>query len=354
MPTGRRSIIFLGYRRTAGSSRRRVELGFGVYRQVPLPAVFTTFRRMARPCDVGNVRPLRRALQSCTSGNKTIREGVSYMQRARLFLIVLSSILLLGPLEEAAPQSPSTQTASSQPLPAATTKETVALPAYDVSAIRAAPDTETGDRHVNTRLNTLDVKNMTPMELLRNVFDVSERRITGLPEWTKHMRLDIDAKTLDTDTARLRNLTGAQRRAMMLALLVDRLGLKWHNEIREMPSYELVVASGGPKLKLTLATGQNSGISVNDTRFRLTNVLVSDLAVVLSDKLERPVVDKTGLSGRYDVVLEWSPDQAGPTSLDASPPLVTVLQEQLGLKLKRSTDPVQIFVIDRLTPPAAN
>ena len=277
------------------------------------------------------------------------------MQRTQSWLIpVLVVLSLVAPALSAYPQSLSSQTSSPQKSSDTTTATDEALPVYEVSAIRSAAETMSGDQHVWTRLNTLDIKNTPPKNLLMSAFDVSEDRIIGLPEWARHARLDIEAKTLEADTARLRNLTSAQRRAMMLALFQDRLGLKWHNETRMLSSYELLIANGGPKLKPTVATNQNGGVSVNDTRFKLTNIPVSELAVVLSGKLGRPVVDKTGLSGRYDVVLEWSPDQVAAPAPDAPPPLLTVLQEQLGLKLKGGTDPVQVFVIDQLTPPSAN
>ncbi len=229
-----------------------------------------------------------------------------------------------------------------------------ALPMYDVSVIRPAAGLENDDRHVRTRLNTLDVKNMPLLYLLENAFDVPKDMIVGLPDWAKHERLDIEAKTLEPDTAELRDLTAAQRRAMMQGLFEDRLGLKWHYETRVLPTYDLLVANGGSKLKPTVATGHNSGISVNDTRFRLTNVPVTDLAVVLSDKLGRPVVNKTGLTGRYDAVMEWTADTVAPSGDADAPPLFTALQEQLGLKLVGGKDPVQVFVIDRLVAPVGN
>jgi uncharacterized protein (TIGR03435 family) len=167
--------------------------------------------------------------------------------------------------------------------------------------------------------------------------------------------MDIEAKTLDPDTARLRDLTGAQRRAMLLTLLQDRLGLSWHLETRTMPTLDLVLASGGPKLQATKAIGENSGRSVNDTRFRLTNVSCADLAVVLAGKLGRPVVDKTGLSGRYDITLQWSSDQPSESgNTQALAPLPVALEEELGLHLKSGSDALPVFVIDRLLRPSAN
>lgn len=251
-----------------------------------------------------------------------------------------------------ASQSPTSQPANTVPAPQTNLVDPV-LPIYDVSVIR--PAATDGDRHVWTRLNTLDVSNMSLKALLMSAFDVPADMIVGLPKWATNMRVDIQAKTLDGDKSRLRDLTTAQRREMMIALFENRLGLKWHNETRMFPTYELSIARGEPKLEPTKSTGHNNGISVNDTRFRLTNVPVSDLAVVLSDKLGRPVVDKTALSGRYDIPLQWSQDDAPPSENPNAPPsLLTALREQLGLRVKSGNDPVQVFVIDQLIQPSAN
>jgi bla regulator protein BlaR1 len=269
-------------------------------------------------------------------------------------VLVLAGIAILALAPSALPKASEVRTPPAQNSPAKATEADAALPVYDVSVIRPSV-AENEDSHVWTKLNSLEVRNISLMHLLESAFDVPEDMIVGLPEWAEHERLDIDAKTLDPEKAQLRELTAPQRRAMMQALFEDRLGLKWHYETRVLPSYDLLVAKGGPKLKLTVAKGHNGGTSVNDARFRLTNVPVSGLAVVLSDKLGRPVVDKTGLTGRYDMDLVWSPDLAVPSGEpDAPPPLFTALQEQLGLKLEGGKDSVQVFVIDQLTPPTAN
>ena len=133
-------------------------------------------------------------------------------------VVLLAGVSLLAPAQDASPQSQA--------------KADAALPMYDVSVIRPAAGLENGDRHVWTRLNTLDVKNMPLLNLLQSAFDVPRDMIIGLPEWAKHERLDIEAKTLDPDTAGLRELTAVQRRAMLQALFKDRLGLQWHYETR--------------------------------------------------------------------------------------------------------------------------
>ena len=229
-----------------------------------------------------------------------------------------------------------------------------AVPSYDISVIRSGAS-ENGDTHIYTRLNTLEVRNTSIPHLLQSAFGVPLGMIVGLPEWARKARLDIDAKTLEPDTTRLRDLTPAQRQAMLQALFEGRMGLKWHYETRVLSTYDLIVASGGPKLPATQAKGGNGGTSVNDTKLRATNVPVSGLAVVLADKLGRPVVDKTGLTGRYDIALVWAAEDA-PASGDANapPPLFTAVQEQLGLKLESGKDPVQVFVVDQLTQPTPN
>lgn len=271
----------------------------------------------------------------------------------REIAVVFTCVVLCASLEAQSPPSQSSDTSRTAPQTNTITSDP-ALPVYDVSVIRPAATTD-GDRHVWTRLNTLDIGNMSLKLLLMDAFDVSEDRIVGLPKWAMDMRVDIQAKTLDEDKTRLLDLKPIQRRAMMIALFEDRLGLKWHNETRVMRTYELSVANSGARLEPTKAVGQNNGVSVNDTRLRLTNVPVSELAVVLSNKLARPVVDRTALAGRYDIVLQWSPDQLPlAENSDAPPPLVTALQEQLGLRVKPGNDPVGVFVIDQLTPPSAN
>ena len=229
-----------------------------------------------------------------------------------------------------------------------------APPVYDVSVIRFSAS-DSSDNHIYTRLNTLHVLNTSIPHLLQSAFGVPLGMIVGLPEWARSARLDIEAKTLEPDTTLLRDLTPAQRRAMLQALFADRMGLKWHYETRVLSTYELTVANGGPKLQATQAKHGNGGTSVNDTKLRATNLPVSGLAVVLADKLGRPVVDKTGLTGRYDIALVWS-DDGGATSgdADAPPPLFIAVQEQLGLKLEGGKDPVQVFVVDQLTRPTPN
>lgn len=185
-------------------------------------------------------------------------------------------------------------------------------------------------------------------------------------------------------TARIpASATKEQLRLMEQGLLVERFGLKLHHEQREMQIYELTVAKNGPKLKNSetetpegiFAAGQWaapashsdgkdgfpvvppgwSGTVVMRDRKMLSapNTSMDDLAGTLSGQLGRPVVDATGLAGRYDIILKWMLDSVpdGPQG----PSLERALQEQLGLKVESGKRRIDVLVIDHLErTPAAN
>lgn len=245
---------------------------------------------------------------------------------------------------------------SAQTKPASATPATP--PSYDVATIR--PNISgSGDTSVNTRRTTLQATNITVRDLLQNAFSVRRSMIFGLPGWAESTRYDINAKVLDADPAQLKDLTPEQRRIMVRTLCEDRFALKWHFETRILPDYEIVLAKGGAKFQQSAPGGQQSGTSMHDYDLTVTAVPLSNFTNILSQILNRPVVDRTGLSGNYDFHLKWTPDQATGSNdaaqgTDVPPPLFTALQEQLGLKVQTGKDPIQVLVIDRITIPAEN
>ena len=99
---------------------------------------------------------------------------------------------------------------------------------------------------------------------------------------------------------------------MLRAVLVDRFHLKAHIETKTLPVYNLVVTKDGPKFKPTIHPESGAGTSTNDTYFEGHAIPVRDLAVSLAGTLQRTVLDKTNLSGRYDVTLHWTRDGSHP------------------------------------------
>jgi uncharacterized protein (TIGR03435 family) len=204
-------------------------------------------------------------------------------------------------------------------------------------------------------------------------------------------RFNIEAK-MDADTvAALAKLSPeertAQQRLMMQALLADRFKMKAHRETKELPIFALVVAKGGPKLKETdpnappmlppappngmrppegAPKGGSGMMMMSPGGIKAQGVPVANLANILTMQLHRQVVDKTGLTGNYDIDLKFGPEDGkagmtqgdpsapGPVTADAGPSIFTALEEQLGLKLEGAKGPVETVVVDHLEMPSEN
>lgn len=205
-------------------------------------------------------------------------------------------------------------------------------------------------------------------------------QVSGGPGWVKSDLYDLEAKVGAEDTAEFQKLSPdemKQRRVQMLrVLLEDRFHLQAHFVTKEVPTYELVVAKGGPKMK-DAATDTNDNLRKGQDGKPLAGFMqflketsiaqgysMGRLANLLSQPfsgLGRPVVDKTGLTGAYDFTLEWSPQmKAGPGGLaiasspsEDAPSIFTALQN-LGLKLQPATGSEQIVVIDHVERPSEN
>ena len=188
--------------------------------------------------------------------------------------------------------------------------------------------------------------------------------VLGLPGWTKSERYDVEAKVGDEDVGKWKALPLSQKRLSLQSLLVARFNLQFHHETRERPTYSLVVAKKGPKLhKAQPEESSPNGIrgpggigesTVTPGKIVLKGSSLSVLAKLLSSQgVDHAVVDKTGLTGLYDITLRWSPDDT--SSSDTSlPSLFTALQEQLGLKLEYNKNPIDVIVIDHIDKPSAN
>jgi uncharacterized protein (TIGR03435 family) len=174
----------------------------------------------------------------------------------------------------------------------------------------------------------------------------------------------------------------------MQALLADRLKLKLSHDSKELPVYALVVAKNGPKLQeakpgdtypngIKAPDGKPAGgagmMRMGPGQLTGQGLPMESLAQLLSEQLGRTVLDKTGLKGKYDFTMTWTPDPnegmmrmgpgpgpGGPPNNDAAlpdssgPSLFTAIQEQLGLKLDSTKGPVDILVVDHVEKPSEN
>jgi uncharacterized protein (TIGR03435 family) len=153
--------------------------------------------------------------------------------------------------------------------------------------------------------------------------------------------------------------TRAEFRQMLRTLLADRFQLKVHREMREMPVYALVVGMNGSKLKEGALDAEPSGYFHQKGRnleITLTKASASDLVDAIGNAfLDRPVVDNTGLTGTYNVNLTYTPDIKANSEPDLSDINVfQALEEQLGLRLEKRKQPVDVLVVDRVEKPSAN
>jgi uncharacterized protein (TIGR03435 family) len=226
-------------------------------------------------------------------------------------------------------------------------------PDWAVIAVKSSNpnDRISGDNFLGSRYT---IERKTVVQMLSLGYGVQKRQIMNAPEW---------AATDNWDVNGVPDIAGEpdqqQRNSLVRKLLAERFGLKVHTEQREMPVYALIVAKSGPKLKSSAHDPHDvpdlsgSGNSVQQS-MSFTNVSMTDFATGVQDWTDRPVVDRTGLSGRYDFKLRWTSDEMRNTAPNAPPGLSTAVQEQLGLKLEAVKAPADVLVVDKVERPGAN
>jgi uncharacterized protein (TIGR03435 family) len=236
-------------------------------------------------------------------------------------------------------------------------------PTFEVATIKPVESDAKAGRYITMQGNNRFIeKDYTLKLLIAAAYDLNPRTISGGPSWIESDHYDIVAVT-PGETRPTRD----QQMSMLRNLLVDRFKLTFHREPKEFSIYELQVARNGPKLKESTVPNDPPTVGpgvVHPQRIVLParNATTSELASLLQRAiLDRPVVDKTGLSGRYDFDLEWAPDETQfggdvPTASADAPaaPLFSAIQEQLGLRLVATRGPVDSLIIDKAERPSAN
>lgn len=202
----------------------------------------------------------------------------------------------------------------------------------------------------------LEIKGKTAEQLLLYGYALHESQVLNAPDWMRTERWQVEG---------VAGMPGQPNRKQMESLvrklLAERFGLVMHHEQREMRVFALAVAKGGPKMTPS-ADDPYAPMHENDQEeggqatMRLKNVSMDELAGMLMRLfLDRPVVDQTGLTQRYDLQLKWTQDETrAPMDGSAPPELFTAIQEQLGLKLEPVKAPADVLVIDKVERPGAN
>jgi len=235
-----------------------------------------------------------------------------------------------------------------------------ASPSFEVATIKPSkpgtPGKYIGGGRNFTTLNT------ALSDLLTFAYGIHPKQIVGAPAWVEEEKYDLagepDAKgqpSLD------------QTRIMIQKLLTDRFQLKFHRDKKELAVYALTVGKNGSKLTRSQAdpNGPPRLLFTRLGNLPAGNTTMADFASVMQMAvLDKPVVDQTGLSGKWDFTLTWTPDAtqfiglgggtAPAPDSDAPPDLFTAIQQQLGLKLDSIKAPAEVFVIDHVEKPSDN
>jgi uncharacterized protein (TIGR03435 family) len=237
-----------------------------------------------------------------------------------------------------------------------------ATPQFEVATIKPSNPDRQG-RGIRVRGREFSTINTTLTSLITFAYGIHPKQIVGAPAWIDSDKFDITAQPDQPGRP-----SDKQWKAMLQALLADRFQLKFHHDKRELAVYSLVVTEKGSKL--TKSQGDPDGLPGLFFRglgqLTVTNANMPDFCGLMqSAVLDRPVVDQTGLKGRWDFTLNWTPDESQFAGMgvkvpppsdkpDAPPGLFTAIQEQLGLKLDATKSLVDVLIVDKVEKPSAN
>jgi uncharacterized protein (TIGR03435 family) len=239
-----------------------------------------------------------------------------------------------------------------------------ANPAFDVATIKSSnPDEHR--KFFRFSPDHFEGVNETAADMITFSYGVHRNQIVDAPAWTESEKFDISAKP---DTEGRPSL--AQWKTMVQKLLTDRFKLSFHRTQRELAVYVLAVGPAGAKL--AESQGDPKGLPGIGFQRRMGdlsafNVSIADFINFMTRNagLDRPILDQTGLTGKYDFKLSWTPDDAQSSSVapdvprpsddtNPAPPLYTALQEQLGLKFSAAKALAEVLVIDHVEKPSEN
>jgi uncharacterized protein (TIGR03435 family) len=237
---------------------------------------------------------------------------------------------------------------------------------FDVATIKPS-DKPAGGASMHTRRDSM-ISGGVLRRLILFGYDLRDFQVTGGPDWVNTQVWEIKA-TFDPPEPEEGTLDEAGRKAVQLreqqrvqSLLADRFHFKCHFTTKELPIYELVPTKSGAKLTATTASDEKRHSISSNGNGRKTDLVATGVTLdelighLLSNEVGRTVVDKTGLTGSYDITLTWMPAMASAADTDAAsgPTIFTALEEQLGLKLMPAKGPVQVLVIDSVEKPSEN
>jgi uncharacterized protein (TIGR03435 family) len=248
-------------------------------------------------------------------------------------------------------------------------------PSFEVATIKPNNSGASSMQGLTVRGRNFATRNSSLVDLISFAYEVQAKQIVGAPEWMDQDRYDIAAVPEQEGVPNPQQL-----RVMMRKLLADRFKLTFHHDKRELPAFVLTVGKNGTKLTPTQLNGPLPGLGFRPGNeglmLAVRNGTLTDFTGFLQTLvLDRPVVDQTGLTGKFDFSFTFTPDDSefnghppqfpkpagdpatpvpAAAATPAAPGLFDAIQQQLGLKLDAKKTPVDVLVIDHVEKPSAN
>jgi uncharacterized protein (TIGR03435 family) len=248
---------------------------------------------------------------------------------------------------------------------------------FEVASVKPADPNAKTNSSSRDAGEGLDIRNVPVRNLITLAYGLQDFQLLNAPGWINSEGYDVVAKAATyeihsppaspqspPESLDQRKLRFDRVRERLRSLLADRFGLVVHYETREHSVYLLTVAKNGPKLKEVLTADGPPHKEEGRGHSRGFAVPIEMLATTLSNATHVTVLDKTGLTGRYDYTLDWTPDLQGAQPAnpeidaaqapDSGPTIYTAVREQLGLRLESGKAPGDVVVIDHVDRPSAN
>jgi uncharacterized protein (TIGR03435 family) len=242
---------------------------------------------------------------------------------------------------------------------------------YEVVSIKENID-GTNNVSMNSFPGGIKLCGVRLIDLVRSAYGLyysNDDQIQGLPAWAHSKHFNIEARVGDDDLAAYGKLDRKGNDAMLQGILADRFKMTAHRVTNEEPVYALLIGKHGSKLvQFDLNAPSTNGrfidgckgggcMSWGNGHLEAKGIAMEALVNFLTQETERTVIDKTGLSGKYDLTLDWTSTRHGQPpdpSSNAPPEIFTAVQEQLGLKLESQKGPVDGVIIDHVEEPSPN
>jgi uncharacterized protein (TIGR03435 family) len=237
--------------------------------------------------------------------------------------------------------------------PAAFSAVSAQQPAFAVASIHPSASEVKFEHDGNTETTpgTVRMQDVSVETCIKWAYGVQYSQISG-PAWIDSDKFDITAKADDPATE-------DQMKLMMQALLTDRFKLRFHRESKELKAFVLTVAKGGAKVHPAAAPDAKPFHQNSANGSVVKSMTIREWGDYISGPLQMPVVDETGLAGKYDFVIDFTPylpdaKNMGPDRPDTTSILMAAMEGELGIKMETRKTPVDIMVIDHVEKPSAN